>query len=306
MDKLLALKMFVETVDAKGFSAAARRLELATSSVTRALDGLEQSLGAVLLNRSTRQVTVTEAGAAYYQQARRILDAVDEADALIADRGDIPVGQLRVSLPVAFGRRCIAPHLGALLERYPQLDLEVTLTDDIVDLLGDRIDLSVRIGNTSSYDNVIARRIGTFRRHVVASPAYLERHGAPSMPDDLVGHACLRFSFGYGARDQVWTFERDGQRQTVPVRGHFRSNNIDVLHELVLAGSGIGLLPDWITDADLASGRLRPLFDDWTVNPDQVSSGVSALYLPNQRGSRRIAAFLAFLEGLPALAQGRS
>ncbi|WP_422649872.1 LysR family transcriptional regulator [Cupriavidus sp. H18C1] len=306
MDKLLALKMFVETVDAKGFSAAARRLDLATSSVTRALDGLEQSLGAVLLNRSTRQVTVTEAGAAYYQQARRILDAVEEADALIADRGDVPVGQLRVSLPVAFGRRCIAPHLGALLERYPQLDLEVTLTDDLVDLLGDRIDLSVRIGNASSYDNVIARQIGTFRRRVVASPAYLERHGAPSVPDDLVGHACLRFSFGYGARDQVWTFERDGQRQPVPVRGPLRSNNIDVLHELVLAGSGIGLLPDWITDGDIASGRLQPLFDDWTVNPDQVSSGVSALYLPNQRGSRRIAAFLAFLEGLPALAQGRS
>ncbi len=306
MDKLLALKMFVETVDAKGFSAAARRLDVATSSVTRALDGLEQSLGAVLLNRSTRQVTVTEAGAAYYEQARRILDAVEEADALIADRGDVPVGQLRVSLPVAFGRRCIAPHLGALLERYPQLDLEVTLTDDIVDLLGDRIDLSVRIGNASSYDNVIARQIGTFRRRVVASPAYLERHGAPSIPDDLVGHACLRFRFGYGARDQVWTFERDGQRQVVPARGPLRSNNIDVLHELVLAGAGIGLLPDWITDGDIAGGRLQPLFEDWTVNPDQVSNGVSALYLPNQRGSRRIAAFLAFLQGLPALAQDRS
>ncbi|MCT9070345.1 LysR family transcriptional regulator [Cupriavidus gilardii] len=305
MDKLLALKMFVETVDAKGFSAAARRLDLATSSVTRALDGLEQSLGAVLLNRSTRQVTVTEAGAAYYQQARRILEAVEEADALIADRGDVPVGQLRVSLPVAFGRRCIAPHLGTLLERYPQLDLEVTLTDDIVDLLGDRFDLSVRIGNAPSYDNVIARQIGMFRRHVVASPAYLQRHGAPSLPDDLVGHACLRFRFGHGARDQVWTFERDGQRQIVPVHGHFRSNNIDVLHELVLAGAGIGLLPDWITDGDIACGRLQRLFDDWTVNPDQVSSGVSALYLPNQRGSRRIAAFLAFLQGLPALAQGR-
>ncbi|WP_064576606.1 LysR family transcriptional regulator [Cupriavidus gilardii] len=305
MDKLLALKMFVETVDAKGFSAAARRLDLATSSVTRALDGLEQSLGAVLLNRSTRQVTVTEAGAVYYQQARRILEAVEEADALIADRGDIPVGQLRVSLPVAFGRRCIAPHLGALLERYPQLELEVTLTDDIVDLLGDRFDLSVRIGNASSYDNVIARQIGTFRRHVVASPAYLQRHGTPSLPEDLVGHACLRFRFGYGARDQVWTFKRDGERQIVPVRGHFRSNNIDVLHELVLAGAGIGLLPDWVTDADIEAGRLQRLFDDWTVNPDQVSSGVSALYLPNQRGSRRIAAFLAFLEGLPALAQGR-
>lgn len=128
--------MFVETVDAKGFSAAGRRLNLATSSVTRALDGLEASLGAVLLNRSTRLITVTEAGAAYYQRARRILDAVEEADALIADRGEEPVGQLRVSLPVAFGRRCIAPYLGRWLAKHPQLEVEVTLTDDIVDLLG--------------------------------------------------------------------------------------------------------------------------------------------------------------------------
>jgi len=123
MDKLQALQMFVETVDAKGCSAAARRLELATSSITRTIDGLEAELGAVLLNRSTRQVTVSEAGAAYYQRARKILEAVAEADAMIADRGDTPVGQLRVSLPVAFGRCCIAPFFGQLLAMYPLVTL---------------------------------------------------------------------------------------------------------------------------------------------------------------------------------------
>lgn len=302
MDKLLALKMFVETVDAKGFSAAARRLQLATSSVTRALDGLEASLGAVLLNRSTRQVTVTEAGAAYYRQARDILEAVEEADAMIADRGDAshpPVGQLRVSIPVAFGRRCIAPYLGAWLAAHPQLELEVTLTDDIVDLLTARIDVSVRLGGAAAYDNVIAREIGRFRRRVVATPAYLARHGTPSAPMDLVEHRCLRFS--YGTRDQVWTFRRDDASETVPITGHFRSNNTEVLLEVLRADGGIALLPDWLVDDDIASGRVTALFGDWDIHPDQSMSVVSALYLPNQRGSRRVAAFLAFLQDLPTL-----
>lgn len=297
MDKLLALKMFVETVDAKGFSAAARRLDLATSSVTRALDGLETSLGAVLLNRSTRVITVTEAGATYYQRARKILDAVEEADALIADRGEVPVGQLRVSLPVAFGRRCIAPYLGNWLAKYPQLEVEVTLTDDIVDLIGERIDLSVRLGSPASYDNVVAREIGRFRRRVVASPAYLDSQGIPADPVELVNHHCLRFS--YGARDQIWTFRQGDSETTVPVGGRFRSNNAEVLREIALAGAGVGLLPDWLVDDDIDTGRLTALFDAWSVNPDQASSAISALYLPNQRGSRRIAAFLEFLATLP-------
>lgn len=297
MDKLLALKMFVEAVDAKGFSAAARRLNLATSSVTRTIDGLEEELGAVLLNRSTRQVTVSEAGAAYYQRARKILDAVAEADSLIADRGDTPVGQLRVSLPVAFGRRCIAPFLGGLMARYPQLELEVTMTDEIVDLISERIDVSIRLGSAASYDDIVARPIGVFRRRVVASPAYLLEREIPASPIELANQACLRFN--YGANPQVWTFHREGEEVQVPVSGRFRSNNAEVLRELALADGGIGLLPDWMVDEDVQAGKLTSLFDDWTVNPNRASSAITALYLPNQRGSRRIGAFLDFLGEIP-------
>ncbi|QUN26287.1 LysR family transcriptional regulator [Cupriavidus sp. KK10] len=297
MDKLLALRVFVETVDAKGFSSAARRLSLATSSVTRMMDSLEEDLGAVLLNRSTRQVTVSAAGAAYYQRARKILDAVAEADAQIADRGDTPVGQLRVSLPVAFGRRCIAPFLGGLLARYPKLELEVTLTDEIVDLLSERIDLSIRLGSAASLDDVVARQIGTFRRKVVASPGYLLRHSLPAAPLDLAGHECLRFSYDVG--QQVWTFVRDGEEMQVPVRGNFRSNNSEVLRELVMSEAGIALLPDWLVAEDIQRGNLTSLFDDWSVNPNRATSAISALFLPNQRGSRRIGAFLDFLGEIP-------
>jgi DNA-binding transcriptional LysR family regulator len=261
------------------------------------MDSLEEELGTVLLNRSTRQVTVSEAGAAYYQWARKILDAVAEADALIADRGDTPVGQLRVSLPVAFGRRCIAPFLGSLLAQYPKLELEVTLTDEIVDLLGERIDLSIRLGTAASLDEVVARQIGTFRRRVVASPGYLQQRGIPAAPADLLGHACLRFS--YGAGRQMWTFLRDAEEVQVPIPGNFKSNNAEVLRELALADGGIALLPDWLVGEDIQSGRLTSIFEDWAVNPNRASSAISALYLPNQRGSRRIAAFLDFLARIP-------
>lgn len=302
MDKFFALKTFVETVDAKGFSSAARRMGLATSSVTRALDALETELGAVLLNRSTRQVTVTEAGANYYQHARRILEAVEEADALIADRGEMPVGQLRVSLPVAFGRCCVSPYLGDWMARYPKLELDVQLTDEIVDLVAQRIDVSVRLGSASAYDDVIAREIGRFRRLVVASPSYLELQPAVAEPADLVDHRCLRFSFG--GREQVWTFRppaagQDAQKVVVPVQGSLRSNNIEVLRDAALSGLGIGLLPDWLVAADIADGRLVALLDAWEVTPNQSSSSITALYLPSHRGSRRVAAFLDFLGTLP-------
>lgn len=296
MDKLLALKMFVAAVDAKGFSAAARGLGLATSSVTRMVDGLEQELGTVLLNRSTRQVTVTEAGAAYYQSARQVLEYLAEADASVTDGGDEPSGPLRVSVPTAFGRRMISPHIGTLLARHPRLELDITLTDEIVDLLGERVDLSIRLGAAAPMDGVVARTLGEFRRHVVASPAYLAERGTPAQPLELAEHDCLRFN--YGAARQVWTFQGPEGEVRVPVRGRMRSNNIEVLREVALAGSAVALLPDWLVDDDIAAGRLLSLFPGQRINADDTRSLITALYLPSHRASRRVAAFIAFVGGL--------
>lgn len=296
MDKLLALKMFVAAVDAKGFSAAARGLGLATSSVTRMVDALEQELGTVLLNRSTRQVTVTEAGAAYYQSARQVLEYLAEADASVMDGGDEPSGPLRVSVPTAFGRRMISPHIGTLLARHPRLELDITLTDEIVDLLGERVDLSIRLGAAAPMDGVVARTLGEFRRHVVASPAYLAERGTPAQPLELAEHDCLRFN--YGAARQVWTFQGPEGEVRVPVRGRMRSNNIEVLREVALAGSAVALLPDWLVDDDIAAGRLLSLFPGQRINADDTRSLITALYLPSHRASRRVAAFIAFVGGL--------
>lgn len=296
MDKLLALKMFVQSVDSKGFSSAARQLNLATSSVTRMIDRLEDDLGAVLLHRSTRQVTLTAAGGVYYLKTRDILSAMADADESVSDRGEVPAGQLRISVPVAFGQRLIAPHICALLARYPLLILDMTLSDDIVDLLGERIDLSIRLGSPAAMEAVVSRRIGSFRRRVVASAEYLNARGFPDQPMDLMQHDCMCFS--YGTPQQVWTFIDKGQETRVPVDGQFKSNNAEVLRDVVLAGSGVALLPDWLVDDDIDSGRLTALFDAFVVNPNSSSSAISALYLPNHRGSKRINTFIDFLTEL--------
>jgi DNA-binding transcriptional LysR family regulator len=293
MDKLLALKMFVESVDAKGFSAAARKLDLATSSVTRMIGALEAELGAVLLNRSTRQVTLTEAGVNYYQKARKILEDVAEADAQIMDRGDEPVGQLRVCVPVEFGRRLIAPHLGDFLARHPHLELDIDLSDNLDDLLGGRYDVAIRLGAAAPTDELVCRKLGEFSRWVVASPQYLTAHGHPVEPDDLLQHCCLRFS--YATNRQVWTFLRDGDAQPVEVKGRLKSSNADVLRKAALAGVGVALLADWLVSTDVAQGTLTRLLSNYEINPDRASSAISALYLPNHRGSRRVNTFIDFL-----------
>ncbi|RQR32792.1 LysR family transcriptional regulator [Burkholderia sp. Bp9143] len=296
MDKFSALRAFVEVAEAGGFSSAGRRLDLAASSVVRAVDALEASLGTVLLNRTTRQVTLSDAGSVYYARAKRLLEELAEADALVADRGDEPSGPLRVSVPVAYGVRRIAPHVAAFLARYPKLDVDLQLSDERVDLVAGRIDVAIRLGEAAPSAEVVARPLGTFQRYVVASPDYLDAHGAPSTPGELVEHTCLRFHFG--CDQQAWSFVDAHGAAKVFVAGRFRSNHSEVLREAALGGAGIALLPDWLVDADVRSGRLRRLFEQYDVTPDTARSVVTALYLPNQRGSKRVTAFMDFVEAL--------
>ena len=296
MDKLLAMQMFTATVDAQGFSAAARRLGVATSSVTRLVDALESELGTTLLNRSTRQVSLTEAGARYYARAREIFGALEEADASVADRGDEPVGVLRLCLPVEFGRRVIAPHLGPFLARYPSLELDIDMSDRLDDLLDGRYDLSIRLGDPSPNDELVCRQLGRFQRWLVASPDYLASRDALLHPEQLLQQACLRFRYGQKAR--AWRLQRADEVLELEVSGPLRSANADLLREAALAGSGIALLADWLVREDVAAGRLQRLFADWQASPGTANDSINALYLPNHRGSRRVNAFIGFCEGL--------
>jgi DNA-binding transcriptional LysR family regulator len=294
MDKLLALKMFVETVRCGGYSSAARKLGISTSSVTRQVAGLESELGASLLNRTTRNMSVTVAGQNYFEKAVAILEAIDEADAVVTDRGSEAQGRLRASVPVEFGRRIIAPHLGRLLDRHPGLEISLSLSDEVSDLLSEQIDVSVRLGSSVVSDDIVSKRLGDFQRWVVASPEYLTRTGLPRHPRDLLEHQCLRFDYRTGHHN--WTFKGDEEIIRLNVQGRLQSNNADILREAALAGGGVTLLADWLVRDDVSAGRLTHVLEQYEVNPGSASSCINALYLPNHRGSSRINVFIEFLQ----------
>lgn len=298
MDKLLALKMFVETVRCGGYSSAARKLGISTSSVTRQVAGLESELGASLLNRTTRNTSVTVAGQNYYEKAVAILEAIDEADAVVTDRGSEAQGRLRASVPVEFGRRIIAPHLGRLLDRHPGLEISLSLSDEVSDLLSEQIDVSVRLGSSVVSDDIVSKRLGDFQRWVVASPEYLTRIGLPRHPRDLLEHQCLRFDYRTGHHH--WTFKGDEEIMRLNVQGRLQSNNADILREAALAGGGVTLLADWLVRDDVSAGRLTRVLEQYEVNPGSASTCINALYLPNHRGSSRINVFIEFLQEILA------
>jgi DNA-binding transcriptional LysR family regulator len=293
MDKLEALKAFREVANLGGFSKAALRLRVATSSVTRLIDSLEESLGAPLLTRSTRKVTLTDTGAAYLEQVSRLLAELAEADESVADTGTEPVGPLRVCMPVTYGRLFFGPRLASFLETHPRVTLDLILSDLSVDLTAERIDLAVRVGESWKEPNLKIRKLGEQHLFVVASHEYLARRGVPASPGKLSDHECMRYSNQLGQR---WKFVRGDEVERVEVSGRLTVNSSGVVREAALGGHGIALLPEWLVAEDIRSGRMRRLFEEHQVNPGDETAGVYAAYLPNREHSRKVQALLAFLE----------
>ena len=297
MDKFLAVKTLLEVADAGGFSKAAQRLGVATSSVTRLMDSLEASLGTALLTRTPRKVSLTDAGIAYVEQVGKVLDDLAEADESVFDSGASPVGSLRISVPSTFSRLRLAPHLAAFLADHPRVFLDVVVSDQFADLALERIDIAIRIGRPDRDANLIVRKLADNPRHVVVSHDYLAGRGTPRTPQELDAHECLRFAYGGGYRTrQVWSFRSEAGEQRVEVRGHLLSNNLDILLEAVMAGRGIALLPEWLVDAEIRAGRLMRLFEHLDASPQLGDAVVYAAYLPNRRHSSKVRALLQFLE----------
>ncbi|KFX67180.1 LysR family transcriptional regulator [Burkholderia sp. K24] len=297
MDKFLAVKTLLEVADAGGFSKAAQRLGVATSSVTRLMDALEASLGTALLTRTPRKVSLTDAGIAYAEQVSKVLDELAEADESVFDSGASPVGALRIAVPSTYSRLRLAPHLAAFLSAHPRVFLDVVVADHFVDLALERIDVAIRIGLLDRDANLIVKKLADNPRYVVASHDYLERNGTPRTAEELGAHECLRFAYGGGYRSrQVWTFRRDDAQQRVDVRGHLLSNNLDILLEAVLAGRGIALLPEWHVAAEIRAGRLMRLLEQFDASPHPGDAFVYAAYLPNRRQSSKVRALIQFLE----------
>lgn len=289
MDVLAHMATFVRVVQAGSLSAAARQLHLSPAAVSRQLTGLEAHLGGALLLRSTRRLTVTEAGRRYYERALRILGEVDEASGSVREERRV-CGRLTVSAPVTFGMARICPLLPALLRKHPELELDLRLEDRTVNLAAEGVDVAIRtITGPVDGGSLITHLLGAYGRQVVAAPAYLRGREEPRTPEGLLEHQALLHITGDGTYAS-WAFERAGQQIRVSLQGPLRTNLVYALRDGALAGLGVALLPAWLVADDVRSGRLRVLLADWTAS----SICIHALHRAELREIARLRAFLEY------------
>jgi DNA-binding transcriptional LysR family regulator len=283
-----AMAMFARVVEAKSFSGAARRLDVSTSVVSKCVTRLEQSLGVRLLNRTTRSISLTEIGQAFYARCAHIVAAAEEAQALTAGMQAAPRGTLRVNVPVSFGVLHIVPALATLLDANPGLNVDMSLSDRDVRLANEGYDVAVSIAHEPRA-SLVARRLAPIRRRLCASPAYLKRHCAPACLDDLARHDCIVHSSGVG--DRTWHFAGVEGSASVEVNGRLRLDNENAVRQAALAGLGIALLPTYIVGSDLREGRLR------VVLPECEAPALSlfATYLPNRYLATKVRVFVDHL-----------
>ena len=287
-DRLGGLAMFAQVVESGGFSAAARALGLTPSAVSKQIGLLEDRLGARLLHRTTRRVALTEVGAAFYERARGVLSALDEAERSVTDLNAMPRGTLRLSLPIHFGQFHIAPILPGFMERYPEISLDIDLSDRYVDLVGESIDVAVRVGGLRD-SSMIVRRLAPNRRVVCASPSYLAKHGAPATPSDLARFNCLTFHQHGPAVE--WMFGEGDARQAIRVKGTLQANNIELLRTAALAGVGLIRMSAYLLIDEIAHGRLVPVLTEHQARDAEVF----VLYPASRHLSPKVRAFVDYL-----------
>jgi DNA-binding transcriptional LysR family regulator len=285
MEDLERMAIFARVVEAKSFSAAARRLGMSKSLVSKQVARLERSLGARLLNRTTRTMSVTEVGAVFYEHCARMLDEVEEARLAVSRLHGEPRGTLKITAPVAFGTLHVAPALPDFLARYPDLSIDMTITDRFADLAEDGYDVALRIAKDPG-QNLVARRLAPVNRNVCATSDYFQRHGVPRTPHDLAHHNCLTYTY----LDQ-WHLRGPDGELAVPTSGNLRLNDDEALSQAVLGGLGVALLPTFIIGKDLQAGRLQSVLAQYVP----LERHVYAVYLPNRHLSPKVRVFIDFL-----------
>jgi DNA-binding transcriptional LysR family regulator len=268
-DRLTPMLTFVRIVEAGSLSAAARAMERSLPAVCRSLAQLEARLGARLLNRTTRRIGLTDAGAQFFERCRRIVAELDEAEASVAAASLAPRGALAISAPLLFGRMHVAPAVTALLARHPQVTAHLLLTDHLVNLVEAGIDVAVRIGRLAD-SSLIARRLGAIPRVVCAAPDYLARRGAPAAPDALERHDCIRFTDLTPGRE--WPFVVDEVERRVKVNGPLATNNGDVAIAAAEAGLGLVMVLGYQVESQLASGTLVRVLREFEPPPSPVQA----------------------------------
>jgi DNA-binding transcriptional LysR family regulator len=286
MDRLKQLETFVSVANLGSLSAAARLEGVAPAVVSRRLDALERRLGAKLMVRTTRRLTLTFEGRAFLADAERVLRDLAHAESEVGQGGSVASGHVRISAPAGFGRKHVAPLVLRFMEENPQVSVSLDLSDRLVDLVNERIDCAVRIGELAD-SNLVSTRLTEMRRVVVASPDYLRRQGVPRAPDELTRHRCLLLS-----QQRGWNFVVDGQAVVLKVAGPFESNDGAVLHEWALAGHGLAWRSVWEVDEDLRDGRLVSVLDAFAAPP----MGVHAVFPDRQALPLRVRLFINMLK----------
>lgn len=289
MDKLDAMNAFAKVVTLGSYADAGRALGLTRSAVSKAVMELEQLLGARLLDRTTRRVSPTEAGLSYYERCIDILARVEETELQVSRLHDEPKGVLKINAPMSFGMLYLGDAIAAFMADYPDLKVEMTLTDRFIDPVEEGVDVTIRIAELAD-SSLIARKLASTRRAVVAAPSYIARHGAPGSPEELSQHSWL--SYGMTTTLQRWSYVgADGATASVPLRSTMSSNNGHVLRAAALAGLGVTELPTFLIGCDLAAGNLQLLLPD---HP-RGEFGIYALYTPNRFLATKTRVLIDFL-----------
>lgn len=289
VDQLTALRVFRAVVERNGFAAAARQLGLSPPAVSKNIGELEAHLSTRLLNRTTRRLSLTEAGQQYYSQIARLLDELDQADRALGPMQSEPTGTLRVSAPMSLTLTQWAGAIPRFLERHPRLSLDLRLDDRRVDLVKEGYDVAIRGSDHLEDSTLVARKLMSLHHVLCASPAYFARHGVPDTPEALRQHACVQFSLSGHAK--LWRFSKADEQVDVPVDGRYKVTSSLAVREALLAGFGLSLIPLVYVQNDIESGRLVTALDDWTT----VQTHVYAVYPSRRHLDAKVRAFVDFL-----------
>lgn len=283
------MTVFARVVEQGSFARAADKLDMSTSAVSRHVAELEAHLDTRLLNRTTRRLSLTESGQAFFERCVQLLADLDEAEETVTATTMVPRGTLRLTSSITFGVRHLAPAIAEFAAKQPQLGFDIELSDRAVDIVDEGLDLAVRIGGIGS-QALIARRIATTRMVLCAAPSYVERRGRPTVPEDLAQHECLTYE--YLAAGNLWRFrDRQGAEYGVRIGGRLHANNGRVLTALAVDGAGVLLEPDFIVAPEIRAGRLVRLLPDHTP----PSSDIYAAYPSRRHLSAKVRAFVDFL-----------
>jgi DNA-binding transcriptional LysR family regulator len=293
MERLEDLRLFTLVAEGRSFTRAADRLGLSKSAASRRIAELETRLGARLFNRTTRHISLTQVGEGFYQRVSQILEALEEAERSVASQHAAPRGRLKLAAPMSFGIQHLSSAVAEFMERYPEVEVDMELSDRFVDLIDEGFDMAVRIGRLKD-SSLVARRLCPVRVVLCASPTYLARRGIPQVPADLANHDCLIYTNMQSP--EQWVFRAaPGSEETrnIRVNGRLHANNGDALREAALTGQGLVLLPTFIVGEELSRGRLMPVLGDYLLS----QSAVHAVYPANRHLSPKVRAFVDFLAG---------